>query len=68
MEIIRDMIVPDSLLMWKEFELVCGIDLKSDQHLISLYNMTPESHTKVMRIKGNCEEQLPSTDSQPTVC
>ena len=44
------MIVPDSLLMWKEFELVCGINPKSDQHLISPYNITPESHIKVMLI------------------
>ena len=26
---------------------------KSDQHLISPYNITPESHIKVTRIKGN---------------
>ena len=54
MKIIPDMIVPDSLLMWKEFEFVCGINPlnpKSDQHLISPYNITPESHIKVMRIK-----------------
>ena len=51
MKIIPDMIVPDTLLMWKEFELVCGINPKSDQHLISPYNITPESHIKAMRIK-----------------
>ena len=47
------MIVPDSLRMWKEFELVCGINPlnpKSDQHLISPYNFTSELHFKVMRI------------------
>ena len=52
MKIIPDMIVPDSL-MWKEFELVCGINPlnpKSDQHLIPPYNITPESHIKVMLI------------------
>ena len=51
MKIIPDMIVPDSLLMWKEFELVCGINPKSDQHLISPYNITPELLMMVMRIK-----------------
>ena len=45
------MIVPDSLLKWKEFELVCGINPKSDQHLISPYNITPELLMMVMRIK-----------------
>ena len=54
MKIIPDMIVSDTLRMWKEFELVCGINPlnpKSDQHLISPYNITSESHIKVMRIK-----------------
>ena len=27
------------------------LNLKSDKHLISPYNITPESHIKVMRIK-----------------
>ena len=27
------------------------LTLKTDQHLISPYNITPESHIKVMRIK-----------------
>ena len=27
------------------------LTLKTDQHLISSYNFTPESHIKVMRIK-----------------
>ena len=34
--------------------LACHIepfDLKSDQHLVSPYNITPESYSKVMRIK-----------------
>ena len=30
---------------------------KSDQHLISPYNITPESHIKVMRIKENNDHQ-----------
>ena len=48
------MIVPDSLLMSKEFELVCGINPlnpKNDQHLISPYNITLELLMMVMRIK-----------------
>ena len=35
---------------WQEFMEVNGL-LKSDKHLISPYNVTPELHIKVMRIK-----------------
>ena len=31
--------------------LVNPVNLKIVEHLISLYNITPESHIKVMRIK-----------------
>ena len=33
---------------------------KSDQHLISPYNISPESHTKVMRIKEMIKNNISS--------
>ena len=35
---------------------------KSDQHLISPYNITPESHIKVMRIKEMITNQTKALD------
>ena len=35
---------------------------KSDQHLVSPYNLTPESHIKVMRIKEMITDQTKALD------
>ena len=41
----------DSFHKYKIHKLVNTLNLKSDEHLISSYNISPESHIKVMRIK-----------------
>ena len=37
--------------LWQQSKLVNPLTALSHWHLISLYNITPESHIKVMRIK-----------------